>query len=96
MHLGLNAAHPPPNRKHRAHSQRPHATMAAEDGGRLRVSSALEAVGAYAGPLDVDLGNLCASDPAPIDPEVFGDGAAVRPEPPTTGTLKSRTLRSDV
>ena len=46
--------------------------MSAEDGGRLRVASALEAVGAYEGPLDVDLGNLCVSDPAPIDPSVFG------------------------
>ena len=43
-----------------------------EDAGRLRVASALEATGAYDGPLDLDLGNLAASDPSPIDPDVFG------------------------
>ena len=41
-----------------------------EDGGvaRMRIASALEATGAYDGPLDLDLGNLCCSDPSPIDP----------------------------
>ena len=43
-----------------------------EDAGRLRVASALEATGAYDGPLDLDLGNLAASDPSPFDPDVFG------------------------
>ena len=43
-----------------------------EDAGRLRVASALEATGAYDGPVDLDLGNLAASDPAPVDPDVFG------------------------
>lgn len=52
--------------------------MAAEDGGRLRVASALEAVGAYEGPLEVDLGNLCVSDPAPIDPDVFGTAGGAK------------------
>ena len=46
----------------------------AEDGGRMRVASALEAVNAYEGPLDVDLGNLAVCDPAPIDPDEFGTG----------------------
>lgn len=43
-----------------------------EDAGRLRVASALEATGAYDGPVDLDLGNLAASDPSPVDPDVFG------------------------
>ena len=48
-----------------------------EDAGRMRVASALEATGAFEGPLDLDLGNLTASDPSPIDPSEFGtDGGA--------------------
>lgn len=43
----------------------------------MRVASALEATGAFEGPLDLDLGNLTASDPSPIDPSEFGtDGGA--------------------
>ena len=42
--------------------------------GRLRISSALEATGAFAGPLDIDVGNLTANDPSPIDPAAFGKG----------------------
>ena len=47
---------------------------AADDAGRMRVASALEAVEAYQGPVDVDLGNLCVADPSPLDPAVFGKG----------------------
>ena len=43
----------------------------ATDDGRMRVASALEATGAWQGPLDVDLGNLLVSDTAPLDPATF-------------------------
>ena len=43
---------------------------------RLRVASALEATDAYDGPLELDLGNLLACDPAPIDPEAYAGGDA--------------------
>jgi regulator of ribosome biosynthesis len=43
----------------------------ATDDGRMRVASALEATGAWKGPLDVDLGNLLVSDTAPLDPATF-------------------------
>ena len=43
----------------------------ATDDGRVRVASALEATGAWEGPLDVDLGNLLVSDAAPLDPATF-------------------------
>ena len=63
-HFFVVVAHP--SRAHR------HTRTMTEDAGRLRVASALEATGAYDGPLDLDLGNLAASDPSPIDPDVFG------------------------
>jgi len=47
--------------------------------GRLRISSALEATGAFAGPLDIDVGNLTANDPSPIDPAAFGKGEQAGP-----------------
>ena len=47
----------------------------ATDDGRVRVASALEATGAWEGPLDVDLGNLLVSDAAPLDPATFAADA---------------------
>jgi regulator of ribosome biosynthesis len=47
----------------------------ATDDGRVRVASALEATGAWKGPLDVDLGNLLVSDAAPLDPATFAADA---------------------
>ena len=61
-----------------------------EDAGRLRVASALEATGAYDGPLDLDLGNLAASDPSPIDPDVFGR------KPSDVATAAAGTVLADL
>jgi regulator of ribosome biosynthesis len=45
--------------------------MSEDDAGRVRIASALEATGAFEGPLDVDLGNLTACDASPLDPAAF-------------------------
>ena len=45
--------------------------MSEDDAGRVRIASALEATGAFEGPLDVDLGNLTACDASPLDPGAF-------------------------
>ncbi len=45
--------------------------MATEGAAQMRIASALEATGAWEGPLDLDMGNLTACDNAPLDPKEF-------------------------
>ena len=45
--------------------------MSEDDAGRVRIASALEATGAFEGPLELDLGNLTACDASPLDPAAF-------------------------